>query len=943
MHYVKREGAYHASFNQADERQKGEALNMASTSAKQPLKTMPATPLRPVRRHTAAVPPPLALTSRASKNKDSSSISSCATASQVYVSLFHGGIADDPDARLRTFENVSHQLSQPYSQCDHGESEGRWAWATVVLCGVMDPWSRIRHLAIPVMVQLFMEEVERRMRCAVVVDMATPRTNTSSSSRRQTPRKRHSEGALALVRQDRLANAALLRRDTRAALLPTLHHVLHTLYVRWARASAWYEQEGLLRLFGRVLNTPSFTALRCDEAWLRRLFFDVVFPSLRNAQLPVREAAARILGDLFTPRDINAPPAIASFVLDYVLSTLRGVARSTTHKSPLLPSDEARTRVLEGYLLALLSLTEAGVSIKAAKGVVELVLHLADYPASSVRQYVAEVLRPPSEATFALLFVSLCEWKYDPSSLQDVTNSWQRRETILMALQQHLIFQLTPPKGKETSEHGGAQVIPPTLLDRLPTALAVVFAAAQHPRFEVARMGTQLFPLLLQLCVRFAPVRLLGTICRACCMLLSTTASCTQTPQAASSMQQMMATVVLPSLWWFLLLRQLGAPSREVYSVVADVVRPSLSLETLRAALDSLDGAEVPLVPLITGAAIPMVTYFSPITPAGDWVLLCQAALDLDGWQGLLANRQWRELLRFGPDLVRAVRLNGDCSREQLLRLVPLWVSALWEAQTHQQCALITMVRLVLLPHAELLTAEHGQQHQLLEPFGFVYHDSYTAPAMLDGGEEVPLGYSWLKELFTSPEAVPIRWLWTLNPSTGTRGDGGGGAHSPSASRRCDIVIRDVIFRQLYVSPNTELSVLREVQALMMCLCNNSREDDTEIGTTSHRLAWYAVTLAAIFARLASVCPSWADASTVPNSPEKSESDWDASDAGGDGWDASDASATYGVSAMEERRFAAVAVGALRECASQWSEPRRVAEIELQYRVQFSALHVKNV
>ncbi|KAK7199977.1 hypothetical protein NESM_000046200 [Novymonas esmeraldas] len=884
--------------------------------------------------------------------------------SGVLIFLAQDAIVDDPDARLLALGEVfahihalpATDVAAPSPPPLHGP---RWRWADVVMRGVTDPWSRIRSLAAPVMADLLTAEVElvqrRRRRhgsgscnssAAPTPSSGTPRSSSATAA--TTPRG---------VRKGRKGEP---QAAAASASPESVSGPLDYVWRRWRGTTLWYEQDGIVRVLAKLYNrsgTPAGDALRTDEAGLRCLLLNIVFPALRNPQLPVRESAAVVLGILADRRRrTSLSPAITCFVVDHVCRTLAQVpapVRSGAQATSVVLED---TRVLEGNLLALNELVDAGVMDAESFDVIPLLLRLSSYPASSVRQYVAQILRPPSPSVFAYLMQRLCEHHNcmprhadgDGDDDGDVELSWQRLETVMMALQQHLLYLHSTSAPMDDGFPVSCDtrgILTPAIFA---TSLSVVFQATHSPRFEVARMGLQLFPLLQQLSFRFGPLAALPRICETCCGV----SGCVQAELnrlAASGdaatlarAQTYVATYVVPAMWWFLTIRRLVAEVRheqqpvETRAQVEDAVRPYATLEQVRfASQPHLGGGGDDVVVVVppcaasTCALLPLVTYSAGVMDAEEWHRCVDVLLAPSWWAGLLTDPARRELARIGPDFVRAVhrRGTGDEMR-RVVELVPTLTAALAAAPTHQQCLLVAMIRVAVVAHTASTAAAEERA------LAFVYHAAYAAPALVEGGDAVPLGHVWLKQVMPTQEAVPTAVLWG-EPAAEMTGESMVLVESNSAVFEA---LERTCYRQLYRSPQTEPVVLRELRTLMVSLSRPSA--GVPSGTYADS---YAAALAAVFGRLERVCPGWwetedaaaatAAAATADASRCDDDECWDDWDA-----DADEDGAAQGIYAAEEMRNAAAVVSVLRERAGLWMAARDQAAAEDRYRTELTVL-----
>ncbi|KAG5489408.1 hypothetical protein GH5_00277 [Leishmania sp. Ghana 2012 LV757] len=905
--------------------------------------------------------------------------------SSVVLYLLQEAIVDDPDARLQALSEVfAHVSASPtqdstVSAKGHGAGEpspssstdtrthgARWKWADVVMRGVTDPWSRIRSLAAPVMADLLGAEVQLALQCQgggpnahLRLSSSTPRSSSVTTA------------APCSTNKDQKDKLAAIESSSAESVSAPLDYVWH----RWRGASLWYEQDGIIRVLAKLYNrsgTPAGDALRTDEVGLRCLLFNVVFPALRNPQLSVRESAALVLGVLVDRRSSTSlSPTITSLVVDHVCGTIMQVPAPIRSHSPTCPISVEDTRILEGNLLALSELVDAGVIRVEDPGVMPLLLRLSSYPASSVRQYVAQILRSPSPCVFIYLMQWLCEHQNcipqsaecDGNGISSVSGgdcgggkagyddglSWQRLETMMMALQQHLLCLHTTPAAMQDLFHLNPKtkgILTPVMLS---TSLSVVFQATHSPRFEVARMGLQLFPLLLQLSLRFCPPAAVPCVFEACggpdgCVQaeLNRLAACGAIETLAKA-QTYVATCVVPALWWFLTIRRLVAElsskmapspatgtSAETRAQVEDVVRAYATLEYVRFASQAhlrgeASNSATPPCAAATCALLPLTAYFATVMDPEEWHRCVDELLSPSWWAGLLADPAQREQARVGPDFVRAVHRRGTSNQiQRVVELVPTLTAALVNAPTHQQCLLLAMIRVAVTGHPAGAMAVEEQA------LSSVYHEAYAAPALVEGGDAVPLGHVWLMEYMPTQEAIPTAVLW--GEPVKVRGAPMVFAESTSAVFE---VIEKKCYQELYQSPQTEPVVLRELRALIISLSHPSMS-----APTGMHFYWYATALAAVFGRLEKVCPQWqeTDAAAAAAARAAVDSSGGVDNEHWDDWDDDEDGAAQGIYATEEVRNAKAVVSVLRERAAACSEAHGLPAAEDRFRAELAVL-----
>ena len=940
--------------------------------------------------------------------------------SDVTAFLLSECIADNPDARLQAFSEIVSHVSKRYTgdlskatsfdsattRCSQESGSpldaSRWKWADVLMRGVTDPWSRIRVICLSPMADLILSEVhEASSQLELAKSEQSPVVVSEcarSSHSADVPSRRHSTGKLdqkrrasettgkewqrSLTNCKKHAPPPLAPLSTFSASTP-----LDYLWHYWEKTTRWYEHDGIVRLlvkvYGRSRTIPG-AALRSDESGLRTLLFKVLFPAFRDPQLPVRESAAALLGVL-VDRDRASPisPAIVSFIVDHVSSTLARVSVPTCSRSPLSPSDQGNTRVLEGNLLALVVLVDMSVIQVADSSMMPLLLRLASYPASSVRQYIAQILRPPSPPVFVYLMEYLCKFdglKPHRSEADDESEegdedagdgelNWQRQETVLMALQQHFLNVAAIRATTQDWVYASAYSEHVLALLRSATPLLVVFRAMHSPRFEVARMGTQLFPLLLQSCIRFLPLEDLPRICEACCVAdgcMQKELSALQAQgdaEALSKAQLSMATLVMPGLWFYLAVRRIemeltGGPRGEVERLI----RPYATLGCVAFASqahrsrDDADNASTTTTtaPCVasTCALLVLTAYFARAMEPAEWHCCVEEVLKPSWWADLLSNPVRREQVRFGPDFVRAVHHCGTPAQSQrIVELIPTLAAALADAQTHQQCLIISMIRVAVSAQA-CINAPMDER-----AMAYVYHDVYAAPALTEGGEATPLGHTWLKLFAPTQDAIPTTVFWGSPEKETTSGEARIVIHRDSDVFRA---IDAVCLKDLFQSTKTEHSVLRELRSLMTSLARLSahRRNCSNVGgksgDDSSDVDWYALSLKSIFGRLDRVCPRWReraaaeddDGDTAANGEAAGVEEEDDDDVCWDDWDDDDDDAdgcAQGIYEAAAIKNAVSMVTTLSEwvAANSHDSGRNVNATNARFHKEFKALGIK--
>jgi hypothetical protein len=930
----------------------------------------------------------------------------------VFAYLQDESIVENPDARLQAFSNIIAHIGSHYtgnfnpskkasfdpaptpSSQESGTplDANRWKWADVLMRGVTDPWSRVRAMCLSPMADLLLSEVHEALTLqgmtgseqqalVAMPERARPTHSAPGPSRRHSAGKIDEKKKANVARKERRRSVESCKqspqRPPNLSPIRNVHNAsapLDYIWHYWDSTTRWYEHDGIVRLlvkaYSRSRTIPG-AALRSDDAGIRTLLFKVLFPAFRDPQLPVRESAAALLGVLVDPnRASPISPAIISFIVDQVRDTLAKVPTPICSRSPLTLSDQENTHVLEGNLLALVVLVDMNVLQVADASIMPLLLRLASYPASSVRQYIAQILRPPSPPVFVYLMRRLCEQGDHPLHSSDMDTcggddeggefSWQRQETVMMALQQHYLNIASISATTRDWIHASPCSGDILALMRGVTPLSVVFHAMLSPRFEVARMGAQLFPLILQSSVRFLPPADLPRVCEACCGANG----CMQQElqrlqakgytQALSRAQLAIATIVLPGLWFFLVVRRLkmevvGGRRDEVERAI----RPYATLDCVRFASqphvskDKDSGCTPCEAP--TCSLLILVAYFARVMDPAEWHRCVEEVLRPSWWADLLSNPVRREQVRFGPDFVRAVQHCGTPAQSQrILELFPTLTAMLADAQTHQQCLIITMIRVAVSACAAVTGTTDERA------MAYVYHDVYAAPALTEGGEAAPLGHMWLKLFVPTQDAIPTTVFWEPRETSA------GGEAKIVIRRDSDVfrAIDKVCLKDLFQSSKTERPVLRELRSLMMslsclsaCDLNSSAIDGNASNDGSNDAAdvdWYALALESVFGRLDKVCPRWRERANDGDAAEADagEEEDKAEDICWDDWDDDEENedgCAQGIYEAEVIKSAVSMVSALRERAAARShDSGKVSAVDKRYRNELAALNIKS-
>lgn len=555
----------------------------------------------------------------------------------------------------------------------------------------------------------------------------------------------------------------------------------------------------------------------------------------------------------------------------------------------------------------------------------------------------------------------------------------------MMALQQHYLNIAAVRATTRDWLHASSRSDDILAIMRTNTPLSVVFHAMHSPRFEVARMGAQLFPLLLQSCVRFLLPSDMPRVCEACCGA----EGCVQQElnrlqlqgdvATLAKAQSSIATHVMPGLWFYLAVRRIeaevtgrsprAAAAHGSRAEVETMIRPYATLEHITYACQPhASGACTPCV-ASTCALLVLTAYHARVMEPAEWHRCVNVVLQPSWWEELLSNPVRREQVRFGPDFVRTVHHCGTPEQSQcIVELIPTLTAALANAQTHQQCLIIAMIRVAVSVHA------CSQAPMDERAMAYVYHDVYAAPALTEGGEATPLGHTWLKLFAPTQDAIPTSVFWRPTEK------GAGGEVKIVIRRDSDVfrALDTVCFKEIFQSTKTEVSVLRELRTLMMSLsrlgmhkpcCSSSVEvsrsvTEGEIAVNDEGgkeekeeeavgdVDWYSLSLEAVFGRLDKVCPRWRertykadeDGAGEDEEAEEGEEEEDG-DVCWDDWDDDEEDAdgcAQGIYEAEALKSAVNIVSTLRDwVATRSHNGRTLRETDERFDSELKALNIK--
>ncbi|CCW66918.1 unnamed protein product [Phytomonas sp. Hart1] len=809
-------------------------------------------------------------------NKSESANQKVSITSLDHDAFYLKEMEQDPNIRLNLYRTVCNAALSEAST--RGPSAISPLWIDVLLNGVEDCMSSTRRECV--------ECIQKLIRAPTPGDVSLRRhqnpayqSNLSALANHDAYENQPKKGALPVKNTDSTKRERPAKgRDTVVLCDDWRRQLANQLLHRWVRtrsgSAGWYQREGLLRVF-KIYCDFNYTLYQKNlvgHLWLREVLFRVGIPSLHEDQLPVREEAASLLC-IITQRE----GAARSYVFDRVVHKLQDLLTMQKKLSTLPKDREAQTHVIEGYLIALIKLFEQNPGSGRKENMYQLLMGYASYPASSVRQYVAETLCPPSEVLCIRLLKELsmgCWW-----SSSHVQNHWREGETVLMALQRHIIYYLTQGKGCNFNlERLISVAIGESTTCFLYSCIESLLDASCDSRFELSRMGQQIIPLLLQIWVRFS--RTAEAIFKVVQELTTSSTHTTRrsgTPFEHPSVVQrdrnrILAEVIVPLIWWYLAVRRATAVMDDQKNrKKLEEVHVDQFFRTLQDITSKIKDPMYSSVALIIGC------YFLPLLNEKNVTIIQETLLNSKTWEYILRTPPAMSYLHFGLDFVSSMKYRG----RDLQHLIPVWLDALEMAQTHQQYILVTMIREALcFTDAERLHGSEKPSDSILcRPFRFAYHNTFAAPAMLDGGEEISLGYTWLKMYFPTEQEIPSGEMF-FGTAAGPRA----GSNDLEGEKAVVEALRHYICNGLYLSPVIEPEILREVRALMVAIVKAYPSKECS-----------EFVLESILMRLDRVCPEWENKEKITMDLKQKASDWDT-------WDDDNASGgpVEGVSIEEE-------------------------------------------
>lgn len=674
---------------------------------------------------------------------------------------------NDANGRLVVFQQAEEQcfaaLHEIKTKRDLTE------WLNLFYFGMVDPWSRIRNTALKSAVQLIKHTEEK---------LGLFSGYLRSSSTEDTNNGKNVESQHCRMSDD------------------DLYTFFSCLPERYLQSATWYEKEGVLNFLSRT-----FSWWAGETELSHSICKNLAYSALSVPELPVREAGATLLTS-FTQSDQKAFISIKKMVFDHLALTQTSSAANDIHS-------------LEGHLIALEKMLSQNSEKRLTEEELSLLFKLGSHPAASIRLYVSEVLRPPSELFFAAIVQEICKFE----NVEGLDSAWAYYETIMIIFNRHLLFHIEHHEGvfprlicenrsSDSTGHNSFLLIVQSLIRGISAGV-----------FEMKRIASQTLPNFIQFYVR--QVESISDFCQVNQSIQNLSAK-----DSKDGVRDLFNQHGLPCMWWYMALwmAHRSIPLNELEKdALTSNISPPLYDESLK---------ETPAH--IYAALLIMSTYFGK----------CQIAPTI---KATLKKKMWKILLRsdarsfifVGIDFVLMLHQRRLSARS----LIPVWVRALPKLLSHEQCIVISMIIYTLYPNTE--------KHL----FSFIYDFSFKAPTLIDGGEDLTLGYSWLRFRYPNRESLPFVDSFPFWKRKRPQPSEGHTTLSTPPLHK--------LFRNLYTSVGTDPTVLRKIQLLMILLLKDDEARDV----------WIDCILEAIFHRLNTVTPKWRSATKADSTSE--ESDWD--------------------------------------------------------------------
>lgn len=790
---------------------------------------------------------------------------------------------NDPNSRLSFFSTFDVNTSTTLEDILSEESEYK-EYFNILLFVAMDPWSRIRNAAI----QLVYTALLRMEQKLVDKDPSSSPQSCSSPA---------AEGLGPLEVQKGL-NGNVYRNHSRVTVSSSFFDML---LKEFQGATSWYQKDGLIRLLSKV----SIFWIK-EKTILNSITFRIALPSLNASELPIREGASELLVHVSLASPESVPELKKHF-----FETLEQLKDET---------GEGGIHTVEGNLIALSKVFDASLahsnSIEIQYSAKELstLIQLASHTAASIRSYVAETFRPPSEDFFVLAWKEILEL----TRCFSLEEKWTLYETMMMIMNQHLSYYLDHPCISFNRCVAHLRFPGIVSMNQVGVSLLVVLLRGINSSlFEVKRISTQVLPNWLQFYVRhvgsiYGVFELYHSLSN---RTLFSSADASKSEESLASckiVQQEFDQHALPLLWWYLVL----------YLMIRR--HPLRDFERRILQLNTKKHLYAPLLQRAPSTANVVFLIMSTYFPHLCSVSILEQMMRKECWRAIL-EPYGQEYIHFGIDFVLMMRQK----RINVSSLISVWASALGSLMSHQQCILLTMITEAIRFHEDEDEDKHGHSHSredelgkkeregVRRPFSFAYDYTYKAPAMVDGGEDTALGYTWLKSKYHTQSSLPSFFSFARSLTTEAKSIEMMQKYTLFRKEFLDessvACIQNNVLKVLYPSSGTDALVLQKIRNLMIVLLKMER---------AKKGKWSNSILDAIFSRLSALSPNWKDEHLIQ---EQGDAENTTADDADDDWDASDDEQhCCGEGFLEEKEHATgICQAVLRFCPQSFSDEHR--------------------
>lgn len=743
----------------------------------------------------------------------------------------------------------------------------------ILLLVAKDPWSRIRNASIQSVYNVLQKMVEREEEVCRTIYPASLSLQEKDKGKSMT-----------------LPSKLYMNRLTEGKQLYAPSSFFEMLLKHFEEATYWYEKDGLIRLLSRI---SSFWVK--DNAILSSITSCIALPSLEASELPIREGASDLLVHISVANPEGVPELKRHF-----FDSLALLMNETSEKC---------IHTLEGNLIALSKVFDATRPYPNATKVqyhakeLDILIQLASHSAASIRSYVAEALRPPSEDFFVLASKQILEF----SRLSCLEDKWALYETMMMIMNQHLCYYLDHPIisfYRCVAQLKRSGIIS---LNQVGVSLVIVLLSGINSSlFEVKRISLQVLPNWIQFYVRhvgsiFGVFELYHSLVNKTLLSWTSPVKNDSNPENCKIVRHEFDQYALPRLWWYVVL----------YLVTRS--HPLRDFERRILQLNIKKHLYIPLLQRSPSTAHVVFLIMSTYFPHLCSVSILEEMMRKESWRSIL-EPYGQQYIHFGIDFVLMMRQKGI----NVSSLISVWATALEGLMSHQQCILLTMITEAIriyegtddnknncgeeekLQHSHLREGEQEKRERegVQRPFSFAYDYTYKAPAMVDGGEDTALGYTWLKSKYPLQSMLPLFSTFAQNLTSE--------AKPIEVMRRKTLCqkefldessvesIKKNILKALYPSSGTDGLVLQKIRNLMILLLKMDQ---------GGKWPWSNWILDSIFSRLSALAPNWKD--KHPTGKLKSNDDNDSIENDHDDWDASDDEGhCFGEGLLEEKKHA---------------------------------------